>query len=450
MKKIIYFLVVFTVLTACIDEVALPVKVIFETEIVDQDQTVPVQVKITNGTEGADTYNWKFEGGIPNTSNSKNPGIITYEQAGDYTIILEASNRDGSEDRKEIQITIKPEVVIGFNTTIIDNNFTPVEIKLENTTVGATNYEWTFEGGTPASSTEQNPPNIIFSTPGKHKITLKVTNGTEEYTKEETIEVAPYLKTDFEYTTSFEDDDFQVPVKLMLANKSMSATNYEWTFEGANITASTDKNPEIIFTIPGTYKIELKSSNSKDDKTITKTVTVYENTNLRVLENIKLGINTAHKNNTIGAYFSTITREVYTQNQVTDEIGKKIDLVFFGLNDGFIFNKFISPDDVDSVSFTAIPNGTKTRLVNRLEDCNCTTMLSTSQFDMMNDDTVLKSITVDETNDGLKEFDNAVVPRIIVFETADKRKGAIKIKEFKEDGLDSFISIDIKVQKEAK
>lgn len=38
-----------------------------------------------------------------------------------------------------------------------------------------TRWEWTFEGGTPATSTEQNPT-VVYNTPGKFRVTLQVFN----------------------------------------------------------------------------------------------------------------------------------------------------------------------------------------------------------------------------------------------------------------------------------
>ena len=63
---------------------------------------------------------------------------------------------------------------------------------------------WTFEGGSPSSSTFANPT-VTYNTPGKYKVTLKVTNsnGSSEITKTEFIEVqgdvaelaSPFLET---------------------------------------------------------------------------------------------------------------------------------------------------------------------------------------------------------------------------------------------------------------
>lgn len=450
MRKSLFFIITLLGICACVNEVALPVIVAFETEFVNQDLTVPVKVKVINDTEGADVYNWTFEGGEPSSSSSKNPSIITYNKEGEYLITLEASNRDGSVDVKTQKVTVKPTVLIDFNVEVLENTFSPVEVNITNQTKGATSFEWFFEGGTPETSTEEHPQNVIFTTSGEHTIRLKVGNGEETYTQEKKIEVAPYLVANFDYAVAFEDDDYQVPVKVTLTNKSVSATSYNWTLKGANITNSSAVNPEIEIQTPGTHTLQLKASNEKQEKVFSKTITVYENTNLRSLENIKLGINTAHKKNVVGAFFSTKTRKVYTKNEVTNETGKEIDLVFFGLNESFSYNKFVSPGQASTVAFSSIPNAQTTQLINKQESCGCSTSLSVADFDNIINDDLLVALTIDETNEGLKEFNNSKIPRIIPFKTWDNRKGAIKIKQFVKDGTNSYIVVDIKVQKEAK
>lgn len=47
----------------------------------------------------------------------------------------------------------------------------------------ATSWLWTFEGGDPATSTEQNPTGIVFADPGSYDVTLEVTNQYSTDTK---------------------------------------------------------------------------------------------------------------------------------------------------------------------------------------------------------------------------------------------------------------------------
>ena len=58
------------------------------------------------------------------------------------------------------------------------------------------------------------------------------------------------------------------------------------------------------------------------------------------------------------------------------------------------------------------------------------------------------SLNIQETIGGIQDFDNSMVPRIVLFETWDGRKGAIKIKEFVQDSANSHIVVDVKVQKQ--
>jgi hypothetical protein len=54
-------------------------------------------------------------------------------------------------------------------------------------------WEWTFEGGDPANSTEQNPAGIQYATMGSYDVTLTVNSmfGTSTLTMEDYIKVGP-------------------------------------------------------------------------------------------------------------------------------------------------------------------------------------------------------------------------------------------------------------------
>ena len=54
-------------------------------------------------------------------------------------------------------------------------------VQFINTSVNATSYQWTFEGGTPGSSTE-SAPFIQYQTVGTYDVTLRVANSDGEDT----------------------------------------------------------------------------------------------------------------------------------------------------------------------------------------------------------------------------------------------------------------------------
>lgn len=453
MRKIINYITVLLLsffVTTCTKEEALPVIADFEMDVVNNDFSAPVQVVIINKSDGADNYEWTFEGGQPATSSERNPGSVYFEIPGTYTITLHATNRDDSEDTKEVQINIDHPVLIDFDVEVVDNNYPPVEIKINNKTSGATEFKWTFEGGTPSLSNKENPENVVFQNPGEYIIKLEVSNGLENYEQEMKINVEEHLNVDFDWEISFDDTDYQVPFTLNTINNSVSALNYEWTVDGPEDQILVGENPEIVLTVPGVYSISLTASNGKETKTVSKSIEVYANTNLRVFEDVKFGINSSHNNDIMGSMFSTKTGNIYTRSEINETTGSEIDIVFFGLNSSFALNKFVSPDQTGTTTFNSIPNASHTKFINSQELCECSASLSDAEFNQMNNDNLLQALTIEETQGGLLQFNNETVPRIVLFEDAGGRKGAIKIKEFIEDGPNSYIVTDIKVQKEAE
>lgn len=58
---------------------------------------------------------------------------------------------------------------------------------------------------------------------------------------------------------------------LLLDSSRNNATNWEWSFTGADITTSTDRNPIVRYANPGTYSINLRVSNASGADSITRT-----------------------------------------------------------------------------------------------------------------------------------------------------------------------------------
>lgn len=158
----------FSVLTMCLfsasctQEQAVPIAIDFEIAIINEDYSIPVTVKVLNKTVGADAYSWSFVGADREDSTDRNPGALVYNNKGDYTIRLDASNKDGSADSKEITFSIDAAVEIAFDAEIQTNNFAPASVLITNNTKGATTYNWTFTGGTPETSTEEQPGTVVL------------------------------------------------------------------------------------------------------------------------------------------------------------------------------------------------------------------------------------------------------------------------------------------------
>lgn len=422
----------------------IPVTIAVTDSLVGNPTTVPIGVLFTNNTSGADSFQWSFPGGSPANSSLKDPGTVLYSQAGDYTVTLVAWN---AHQRKSQDFTFHfdSSVQVAFDTTTIGSYFAPMTVKVTNKTIGASTYSWTFQGGVPAASTLANPPNIVFDSAGPHTITLQVSNGGQTFTLSKTITVLPSLAAAFTLTPSFDNDDYQAPVNATLQNTSTSAVSSQWSCPGATIGNAAGAASSIYFPSPGSYTVTLTTGNGKATQQTSRTVQILPNTNLRTFTGIQLGINTAQQS--IGVFYSTYLRRVFTSAQRPDTAGRWIDLAFYGLNASFVYNKFISPDSTAAYALPAITAPGVTTVINSQETCGCSTSLNAADFDAMDDDSPLRTLTISSTPGGWEQFTNSTVPRIVLFQSPDGRKGAIRIDQFVQNGQGSYIVCDIKVQK---
>ena len=428
-------------LISCKQETVVNTVADFEYEVADNNYSIPVNIKFSNKSTAAQSFQWTFEGATPSKSDERNPGAVTYQTAGTYVVRLEAWNED-SRSQKEISIQIDSVVVVDFSLANLVNDFAPAQFSFTNLSKGCNSFSWTFEGGTPGTSAEKTPSPVTF-TEGEHTITLSAGNGRKNLSVTKSITVRPPLQAAFVIEPNLEDNDYEAPVVATLVNHTISGLSWKWTTTGGAISNDTTRSPKIHFATPGTYTVTLTANNDKDIKVVTQDIVVKTNRNLRTFADVKLGINTAHK--TVGCYFSSRLQRVLTADDDLSESGKYIDIVFFGLNATFWKNQFISPDSVHLFTFLPIPSAQACKLVNlqELSGYNFTV----ADFDGMVNDTPLQSLTINATRDGVKPFGDAV-PRIVLIRTDDGRKGAIKVKQMVADGLNSYIICDIKIQKE--
>ncbi len=415
--------------------------------IVDHNFTVPVRVDFANSSKGAEHHRWTFEGGTPALSTKKDPGIITFCNAGAHRVTLEVWN-DDDRQIKTTTLQLDSAVSTGFDARVRINNFAPAQVQIANKTIGATSYQWTFEGGIPASSTAKDPGMIHFDEPGEHTITLVANNGRTDFTFSKKIILGAKLNADFDIEPFFEDQEKHAPVKARLKNKSAGGLTWKWSTTGGTISNVTAESPEISFLDPGTYTISLTADNSKLHRVITKDIVIHSHTNLLHFQDIKLGINTAHAH--VGSFFSTKLRRGFKSIDDINDVGKDIDVVFYGLNGGFSRNRFASPNLLGHLpNLGVISNAISVAVVNSQEDYYGKTVLNSTDFDDMETDKLLRQISIGHPEDSKNHFTNNGAPRVVLYQTADGRKGAIKIKKFKSDGQkNSYILVDIKTQKE--
>ncbi len=147
---------------------------------------------------------------------------------------------------------------------------------MDNSIGDPISWEWVFEGGTPETSDEQNPTNIIFEEEGSFTVSLTVENaaGFNTVEMEDYITVGDYLP----------EVDFIADKTLFCSNDIVTLTDqstacpdtWQWSFEPAtvtfvNSTNANSQNPEITFDETGTYSVTLVANNIVGESSVTKT-----------------------------------------------------------------------------------------------------------------------------------------------------------------------------------
>jgi PKD repeat protein len=119
---------------------------------------------------------------------------------------------------------------------------------------GITDYNWTFEGGTPATSSEPNPV-VVWDTPGQYSISLEVSNagGSLGVTKQEFVtvlqsgEFLPPLIEGFENYTSFDADEHHYTIIPALEGQYTWELTEEAAFTGTkSIFVRGRSNPDNV------------------------------------------------------------------------------------------------------------------------------------------------------------------------------------------------------------
>ncbi len=220
-----------------------------------------LKVTFTNTSQGANTFLWNFGDG--NTSTQQNP-VHTYAQSGTYTVTLTASNNCGTTTSTKT-VTVVGAPLASFTATPT-SGCAPLEVQFTSTSLGnPTSFYWEFPGGTPSTSTAQNPT-VTYDTPGNYAVTLVVTNalGSDTLTLNNFISVTPPPEAGFTSTTSGFNATF--------SNTSTNATEYNWDFGDGN--TSTEETPEHTYAEDGTYTVTLIAIGPCGADTLAQTVTI--------------------------------------------------------------------------------------------------------------------------------------------------------------------------------
>ncbi|MDY6800793.1 MAG: PKD domain-containing protein [Bacteroidota bacterium] len=112
----------------------------------------------------------------------------------------------------------------------------------DNSSNSPSEWYWTFEGGTPTTSTESNPT-VTYTAPGTFDVTLEVTNdgGSNQVTMTDYINIVKFLNpTQTEIDITINNKDKTIPVDDYVLFASIDNTTVNFNAEASGTTNSGD------------------------------------------------------------------------------------------------------------------------------------------------------------------------------------------------------------------
>jgi len=197
----------------------------------------PLTVNFTDLSSN-DPTSWSWNFGDSGTSTQQNPSH-TYTSPGNYTVSLTAANASGSDGETKtnyITVAAPQPPVANFTASSTSISVGGSVTFTDTSTNTPTSWSWAFEGGTPATSTAQNPT-VTYNTVGTFDVSLTAANaqGSDNETKVNYINVAevPYCTS----SGGSQAYEYIAGVSVADLNNSSGASGYtDFTIYTAHLT----------------------------------------------------------------------------------------------------------------------------------------------------------------------------------------------------------------------
>lgn len=258
-------------------------------------------VEYTNQSSGAHHIAWTFEGGAPATSTENNV-TVTYATAGTYTSTLVAYNEDETVSDTAtvtVKVSVDPATVLtaSFTTVPEATGFLTQSVTIEqgqtvaytNTSSNAHHIAWSFPGGDPATSTNDEVT-VTYNTVGSFTTELIAYNEGETDSDTATLTITVTASAEnavtADFTTNPEATDLGGYLSYISINQYETITftnassenthHIAWTFEGGSPATSTENSVVVTYneTPSGLYFTATLTAYNEDE-TISNSKSVY-------------------------------------------------------------------------------------------------------------------------------------------------------------------------------
>ncbi len=137
-------------------------------------------------------------------------------------------------------------------------------------------WQWSFEGAVPDTSSEKNPQDIKYDTEGTYSVQLIASNllGADTMLKHDYITVSSTILPDIDFTEDKNYDCLGDTVAFTDLTK-YSPIQWNWVFNPSTVTFingtdQTSENPQVVFDASGSYDVTLTVWNLNGSSTLTR------------------------------------------------------------------------------------------------------------------------------------------------------------------------------------
>jgi len=207
-----------------------------------------------NATTNA-IYNWIHMGATIVSGSGQGPIQLEFSQAGLYSLSLQVEENGCLSDITYKTITVLPAPNVVIDSDIIQG-CAPITVNFQDLTNDAVSWVWSFNGASPATSSQQNPDNIYYNNAGIYDVTLQVVNsyGCEQITTfSNYITVHPNPIADFVFTPTVGTPG--LPINFTSPNQGNIITSWYWDYGDSN--TGNGSNPTHAYGSNGSYTIWL-------------------------------------------------------------------------------------------------------------------------------------------------------------------------------------------------
>jgi PKD repeat protein len=214
-----------------------------------------LRLDIQNNAQNADSLCWLIEQDTGLVEEVVGPlSQYVFESPGTYQISQIAKSKCGADTLTQtIAVNTAPLANFEWGTTA---GCSPLAINLRNTSVFADSYEWIFEGGIPATSTDPEPV-VTYTESGSYDWTLIAVNASGRDTVRQTVQVELLAQP----VADFEQAQTDI-LSLSLKSMALEADSLCWIVEDEVFPRTAlDSFFSYTFPSPGTYNYGLIAKN---------------------------------------------------------------------------------------------------------------------------------------------------------------------------------------------